>query len=118
MQHRPSRPGPSLRCHNNAFILRSVQPGRIVCLECGAGFKMLKRHLRTEHHLTPEGYRERWGLPRAYPMTAPDYIEVRSGIAKRIGLGHRRGGQAEAAPSTPAPARGRGRRRAKDTNAG
>ena len=115
----PARPEPAVP------IRRSVQHDCITCLECGARFKMLKRHLRTGHHLTPEGYRERWGLGRDYPMIAPDYVEVRAGIAKRTGLGRRHAGQAEAATAVPdaptaapAPARGRGRRWAKDTNAG
>jgi hypothetical protein len=53
---------------------------------------MIKRHLGAEHGLTPEGYRERWGLPRSYPMVAPDYAEVRSGMARQFGLGHRHDG--------------------------
>jgi len=72
-------------------IKRSVQHDRITCLECGARMKMLKRHLAGEHGLTPEGYRERWGLPRKYPMVAPDYAAVRSGLAKARGLGRKRG---------------------------
>ena len=71
-------------------IRRSVRPDRITCLECGAKMKMLKRHLATEHGLTPETYRERWGLKRDYPMVAADYAETRSGLAKRSGLGRKR----------------------------
>ena len=98
-------------------IRRSVQHDRITCLECGTGFKMIKRHLATAHHLTPEGYRKRWGLGRDYPMIAPDYAEVRSELAKQIRLGRRRAGRATA-PNAPASTRGRGRRRAKSGGTG
>jgi hypothetical protein len=65
---------------------------------------MLKRHLATEHGLTPEAYREPWGLGRDYPMVAPDYAEVRSGLARQIGLGHRHGMRAATAEEgAPAP---------------
>ncbi len=66
---------------------KSVLPDRILCLVCGQGFSMLKRHLSTEHELTPDEYRARYDLPRSYPMVAPDYAEVRSKLAKKIGLG-------------------------------
>ncbi len=68
-------------------VKKSVQPESITCLECGAGFKMLKRHLCTDHELTPDDYRARWSLPPDYPMTAPDYAKARSALAVRIGLG-------------------------------
>ena len=97
-------------------IWRSVQHDRITCLECGARMAMLKRHLRIVHGLTPDAYRERWNLGRDYPMIAPDYAEMRSGLAKRIGLGQWRAKRAEV-PEAPAPARGRGRRRARDSDA-
>ena len=71
-------------------IRRSVRPDRITCLECGVKMKMLKRHLATEHGLTPDSYRERWGLKRDYPMVAADYAETRSGLAKQSGLGRKR----------------------------
>lgn len=66
---------------------RSIFPDYIVCLEDGKKLKMLKRHLKTAYNLTPEEYRERWGLPSDYPMVAPNYAEHRSNLAKKIGLG-------------------------------
>ncbi len=71
-------------------IRRSVQPDHIICLEDGKTFKSLKRHLRTDHDLTPEQYREKWGLPAGYPMVAPNYAEARSRLAKQMGLGQQR----------------------------
>jgi predicted transcriptional regulator len=68
-------------------VKKSVFADRIVCLACGASFSMLKRHLNTEHQLTPLEYRERYELPRDYPLVAPDYAKVRSRLAKKIGLG-------------------------------
>ena len=68
-------------------IKSSVRPGYIVCLEDGSKLKVLKRHLRMRHDLTPEEYRQRWGLPSDYPMVAPNYAKQRSEIAKKIGLG-------------------------------
>ncbi len=68
-------------------IKKSVQPESITCLECGAGFKMLKRHLAADHDMTPDAYRARWNLPPDYPMTAPDYAKARSELAVKIGLG-------------------------------
>ena len=69
---------------------RSVHPDYIVCLEDGKKFKSLKRHLRTHHQISPEQYREKWGLPYDYPMVAPNYAEARSALAKKMGLGQRR----------------------------
>ena len=71
-------------------IKKSVTPNYIVCLEDGRKMKMLKRHLKTDHNITPKEYRERWGLPSDYPMTAPNYAKVRSALAKKIGLGRKR----------------------------
>ena len=71
-------------------IRKSVFAGHLVCLEDGKQVTMLKRHLRTEHGLNPELYREKWGLPSNYPMVAPDYARVRSGLAKAAGLGKTR----------------------------
>lgn len=71
-------------------VKRSVNNEFIVCLEDGKRFKSLKRHLRTHYNLSPEKYREKWGLPADYPMVAPKYAEARSMLAKKIGLGHRR----------------------------
>jgi predicted transcriptional regulator len=68
-------------------VKSSVSPSRIVCLDCGRSFSMLKRHLMTDHQLTPEQYRQRWGLPNSYPLVAPDYARMRSELAKKIGLG-------------------------------
>ncbi|MEO1250356.1 MAG: MucR family transcriptional regulator, partial [Pseudomonadota bacterium] len=59
----------------------------IICLDDGKKLKMLKRHLKTALNLTPEAYRERWGLPADYPMVAPNYAKRRSALAKKIGLG-------------------------------
>lgn len=71
-------------------IRRSVTPDFIVCLEDGKKFKSLKRHLRTRYGLTPEQYREKWGLPDDYPMVAPNYARARSDLAKEMGLGQQR----------------------------
>lgn len=68
----------------------SVHPDYIVCLEDGRRLKMLKRHLRTAYNMTPDQYRERWGLSPDYPMVAPNYATRRSNLAKDIGLGTRR----------------------------
>jgi predicted transcriptional regulator len=69
-------------------VKKSVFPNRVLCLVCGKGFSMLKRHLNTEHQLTPPEYRERYELPRDYPLVAPDYAKTRSALAKKLGLGH------------------------------
>ena len=66
---------------------RSVKPGYLVCLEDGQKLKLLKRHLRTQHGMTPEEYRERWSLKSDYPMVAPQYAAKRGTIAKSMGLG-------------------------------
>ena len=71
-------------------IKRSVTPDYIICLEDGKKFKSLKRHLRTHYNLTPEEYREKWGLPPDYPMVAPNYAAARSALAKKMGLATRR----------------------------
>lgn len=68
-------------------IKKSVTPDYIVCLEDGKRLKMLKRHLKTSYNMTPEEYRERWGLSADYPMVAPNYANQRSKLAKQIGLG-------------------------------
>ena len=68
-------------------VKKSVTPEYIVCLEDGKKLKMLKRHLKTAYGMTPEEYRERWGLPADYPMVAPNYAQHRSTLAKKIGLG-------------------------------
>ena len=71
-------------------VKRSVTPDYIICLEDGKKFKSLKRHLRTHYNLSPEEYREKWGLPHDYPMVAPNYAAARSELAKKMGLGTRR----------------------------
>jgi predicted transcriptional regulator len=71
-------------------VKKSVTPDYIVCLEDGKKFKSLKRHLRTQYNMTPEEYREKWGLPVDYPMVAPNYAEARSQLAKKMGLGQQR----------------------------
>ncbi len=79
----PERPTPAVA------IKKSVTPDFIVCLEDGKKLKMLKRHLKTAYNMTPEQYRERWGLSADYPMVAPNYAKQRSKLAKQIGLGTR-----------------------------
>ena len=71
-------------------IKKSITPDHIVCLEDGKKFKSLKRHLRTQYNMTPEQYREKWGLPPDYPMVAPNYAAARSQLAKQMGLGQQR----------------------------
>ncbi|AKH42263.1 putative transcriptional regulator [Altererythrobacter atlanticus] len=72
-------------------IRASVKSDHLVCLEDGKKMKMLKRHLMTEHGMTPEEYRARWNLQADYPMVAPDYAEKRRTLAKEIGLGRKPG---------------------------
>ncbi len=74
-------------------VKKSVMPDHIVCLEDGKKFKSLKRHLRTHYNLSPEEYRAKWGLPHDYPMVAPNYARARSDLAKKMGLGTRRGAE-------------------------
>ena len=71
-------------------IKRSISPDYIVCLEDGKKFKSLKRHLRSQYSMTPEQYREKWGLPHDYPMVAPAYAKARSALAHQMGLGQKR----------------------------
>ncbi|MCA1748273.1 MAG: MucR family transcriptional regulator [Parasphingopyxis sp.] len=70
-------------------IRSSIKPDYIVCLEDGKKLKMLKRHLRTHYDMTPEDYRQKWGLNADYPMVAPNYAEQRRQLAKKIGLGRK-----------------------------
>ena len=93
----PARPDPAVP------IRKSVFPDYIVCLEDGKKLKMLKRHLKTAYNMTPDQYREKWGLNRDYPMVAPNYAEHRSSLAKKIGLG-RRAEPVKAAQAAPASA--------------
>ena len=71
-------------------IKKSIEDDYLICLEDGQKFKSLKRHLMTHYNMTPEEYREKWGLPADYPMVAPAYAEARSRLAKEMGLGQRR----------------------------
>lgn len=71
-------------------VKKSVTPDYIICLEDGKRFKSLKRHLRTQYNISPDQYREKWGLPPEYPMVAPNYAEARSRLAKEMGLGQQR----------------------------
>ena len=80
---------PAARPQPAISVKKSVQPDYIVCLEDGKKLKMLKRHLKTAYNLTPDAYRERWGLAPDYPMVAPNYARQRSRLAKEIGLGTR-----------------------------
>ena len=80
----PEKPVPAVP------LKKSVFPDYIVCLEDGKKLKMLKRHLKTAYNMTPDEYRERWGLPHDYPMVAPNYASHRSSLARKIGLGTKR----------------------------
>ena len=93
----PDKPQPAVP------IKRSVFPDYLICLEDGAKVKMLKRYLKVRFDLTPEQYRERWGLPREYPMVAPSYAARRSTIAKQLGLGRKPGFASEPEPASPPP---------------
>ena len=81
-------------------IKKSVRPDYIICLEDGMKLKMLKRHLRTSYDMSPDEYRQKWGLPSDYPMVAPKYAAVRSELAKKIGLGRKAGRKARAKKAT------------------
>ena len=87
-------PAPADKPQPAVPIKKSVFPDHIICLEDGKKLKMLKRHLQTAFEMTPEQYRERWGLPADYPMVAPDYARHRSSLAKKIGLGTKPRGRA------------------------
>ena len=81
---------PEARPEPKVSIRSSVKPDYIVCLEDGKRQKMLKRHLMTNHNMTPDEYRQKWGLSSDYPMVAPNYAEQRRTLAKSIGLGTKR----------------------------
>jgi predicted transcriptional regulator len=83
-------------------IRQSVRPQYVVCLECGARGKMLRRHLRESHGLNPTEYRGKWGLSPDHPITAPGYSQERSAFAKQIGLGQKRGARRTRRRSRPA----------------
>jgi predicted transcriptional regulator len=88
-------------------IKKSVQKDYVVCLEDGVKARTLKRHLLTAHGMTPKDYREKWGLPRDYPMVAPAYSEQRSRLAKELGLGRKPGTGTKRANAAPAKRRAR-----------
>lgn len=71
-------------------LKKSMTADYLVCLEDGKRFKSLKRHLRSQYNMTPDQYREKWGLPPDYPMVAPNYAVARSQLAKKMGLGQQR----------------------------
>jgi predicted transcriptional regulator len=81
---------PETKPEPKVSIRSSVKPDYIVCLEDGKKLKMLKRHLMTHYSMTPEQYRQKWGLAADYPMVAPNYAEQRRTLAKSIGLGTKR----------------------------
>ena len=103
-------------------IKKSLTPEYLICLEDGKKFKSLKRHLKTHYDLSPEDYREKWGLPRDYPMVAPAYAAARSDLAKNMGLGRRSAAVAVAQSATvksaEKPAKGRGKQTRKAGNGG
>ena len=78
----PSKPAVSIK--------KSITPDHLICLEDGKKFKSLRRHLRTRYNMSPEQYREKWGLAPDYPMVAPNYAIARSHLAKEMGLGQQR----------------------------
>ncbi|GAA4037554.1 MucR family transcriptional regulator [Sphingomonas rosea] len=93
-----SRPAaPEVRPEPKVPIRSSVKPDYLVCLEDGKKLKMLKRHLMTHYNMTPDQYRQKWGLNADYPMVAPNYAEQRRTLAKSIGLGTKRKRGARAA---------------------
>jgi predicted transcriptional regulator len=84
-------------------VKKSITPDYLVSLEDGQKYKSLKRHLRTKYGMSPEDYRAKWGLPKDYPMVAPNYAASRSALAKQMGLGRK---------AAKAPARGRAKAKA------
>ena len=81
---------PAARPEPAVSIRSSIKPDYVVCLEDGKKLKMLKRHLMTHYSMTPDQYRQKWGLSADYPMVAPNYAEQRRTLAKKIGLGTKR----------------------------
>jgi predicted transcriptional regulator len=102
-------PEPEAPAKPAVSIKRSIQADHLVCLEDGKTFKSLKRHLATDHGLTPKEYREKWGLPGDYPMVAPAYAAARSELAKKMGLGQK-ARQARKTPEPPAAPKRAGRK--------
>lgn len=89
--HGAERPAIATNKEPAVPVKKSVTPDYLICLEDGTKLKMLKRHLRTAYDMTPEQYREKWGLSEDYPMVAPNYAKKRSSLAREFGLG--RGGR-------------------------
>jgi predicted transcriptional regulator len=85
-----SDPAPETKPEPKVSIRASIKPDYLVCLEDGKKLKMLKRHLMTHYKMTPDQYRQKWGLAADYPMVAPNYAEQRRTLAKSIGLGTKR----------------------------
>lgn len=99
-------PGPVQEKLTPAVSVRaSVKSDAIACLECGAKFKMLKRHLGTDHGMTPADYRARWSLAADYPMIAPDYAAMRGELARKNGLGRKPGQSPKVQGKIPAVAK-------------
>ena len=91
---------PEVKQEPAVSIRSSVKPDYIVCLEDGKKMKMLRRHLATDHGMTPDDYRAKWNLPKDYPMVSPNYAEKRRALALEIGLGTKgRGGGRKKAPT-------------------
>ena len=89
LAHGSGAPAPADKPLPAVAVRKSVFPDYIICLEDGKKLKMLKRHLKTAYDMTPDAYRQRWGLPPDYPMVAPNYASHRSSLAKKIGLGRK-----------------------------
>jgi predicted transcriptional regulator len=81
------QPTAPLRGEPAVSVRQSKKPDHLVCLECGKHFSVLRRHLANDHQLTPEEYRQKWDLPRDYPIVAPQYAKRRSSLAKKTGFG-------------------------------
>jgi predicted transcriptional regulator len=79
----PVKPAPAVA------VKKSVFPDHIICINCGQSFRMLKRHISTDHQMTPDQYRAKWELPPSYPMVAAEYAAIRSKLAKESGLGRK-----------------------------
>jgi predicted transcriptional regulator len=94
----PIKPEPAVTAKKSVFA------DHIICLDCGQSFRMLKRHLSTDHQMTPDQYRSKWELPPSYPMVAAEYAATRSKLAKESGLGRR------AEPPPPPKKRGRSKK--------
>jgi predicted transcriptional regulator len=104
-QAEPEKPTPLMP------IKKTITPDHLISLEDGRRYKSLKRHL-SGRGLTPAEYREKWGLPKDYPMVAPNYAKQRSELAKALGLGQQRRKKAEVAPAEAAAPKRRGRPKA------